>query len=190
MLTLQFQVVASLPEVVDGCRFGPCAYTSISRHSLGPASCQLQAGVGTPGRYSDHVLAQARLTGLLRCMSNLVGAMQRRLNHVLAQACYRPVAVQRRLCIVFDSQMSLAMAPKLLMDASSGLVLTLQSPEAHVSHWGIKQIVAGRAWVPNLGMRVLGPCPCASQICWLVAVYEYPGRGRATACGPCPCAGR
>ena len=52
-----------------------------------------------------------------------------------------------------------------------------------------------RLWVKaglgsKLRMRVLGPCPCAGQISWLVAVYEYPGRSRATASGPCPCAGQ
>ena len=52
-----------------------------------------------------------------------------------------------------------------------------------------------RLWVqaglgPQLRVRVLGPCPCASQISWLVAVYEYPGRVRATAPGPCPCVGQ
>ena len=46
----------------------------------------------------DHVLAQARFTGLLRCMSILVGAMQQRLDHVLAED--RLVAVQSRRCIV------------------------------------------------------------------------------------------
>ena len=65
--------------------------------SLTWAIKQIAVGrVGTPilgGGCSDHVLAQARLTGLLRCMSNLVGAMLRRLDHVLAQACYRLVAV-------------------------------------------------------------------------------------------------
>ena len=56
---------------------------------------------------SDHVLAQARLTGLLRCMSDLVGAMLRRLDRVLAQACYRLVAVQRRRGNGLDSQIPL-----------------------------------------------------------------------------------
>ena len=97
------------PEVADECKFGPCAYTSVFRclMSLTWAIKQIAVGrVGTPilgGRCSDHVLAQARLTGLLRCMSNLVGTRQRRLDHVLAQACYRLVAVQRR-CFVYDSQ--------------------------------------------------------------------------------------
>ena len=76
--------------------------------SLTWAIKQIAVGrVGTPilgGGCSDHVLAQARLTGLLRCMSNLVGAMLRRLDHVLAQACYRLVAVQRRRGIGFGSQ--------------------------------------------------------------------------------------
>ena len=92
-LQIIFRIVPSHPEVADGCRFGPCASTSISR-------------------------------GL----------------------------------------MSLT--------------------------WAIKQTVASRSWEPNFGVRVLGPCPCASQISWLVAVYEYLGRSRATASGPCPCAGR
>ena len=83
----------------------PLQFVFVSCHSLGLVCCRFRAGVGTPGRgrCSDHVLAQARFTGLLRCMSILVGAMQRRLNHVLAQACYRLVAVQRRRCIVCDS---------------------------------------------------------------------------------------
>ena len=51
-------------------------------------------------------------------------------------------------------------------------------------------LITRRTWDPNFGVRVLGPCPCASQISWLVAVYEYPCRGRATASGPCTCAGR
>ena len=42
-------------------------------------------GEGGSG-FSDHVLAQTTLTGLLRCMSDLVGAMQRRLDHVPSQA--------------------------------------------------------------------------------------------------------
>ena len=36
---------------------------------------------------------------------------------------------------------------------------------------------------------MLGPCPCAGQTYWPVAVYEQPGRNEATASGPCPCAG-
>ena len=44
--------------------------------------------------------------------------------------------------------------------------------------WAIKQIAVGRVGTPILGERVLGPCPCAGQISWLVAVYEYPGRVR------------
>ena len=49
----------------------------------------LQSGLGTPTQgcgYSDHVLAQARLAGLLRCMSTQAGSGQQRLDHVLAQA--------------------------------------------------------------------------------------------------------
>ena len=67
-------------------------------------SCKQELGPQSGGSgFSDHVLAQARVAGLLRCTRNLVVAMQRRLDHVLAQACYRLVAVQRRRCIVCDS---------------------------------------------------------------------------------------
>ena len=104
VLTLQFRIVVSGPEVADECQFGPCAYTSVTRclMSLSRAIKQIALNrVGTPnlwGQVLGHVLAQAR-----RCMSVLVGAMQRRLDHVLARACYRLVAVQRRRCIVCDS---------------------------------------------------------------------------------------
>ena len=84
-------------------------------------------------------------------MSNLVGAMQRRLDHVLAQACYRLVAVQRRRCIVIDSQSSLAMVPKLLMDASSGLMLTLQSLDVSVHTVGSQACGHKQDLGPNLG---------------------------------------
>ena len=48
------------------------------------------------------------------------------MDHVLAQACYRLVAVQRRRCFVCDSQISGVKVPKFLMDASSDLVLALR----------------------------------------------------------------
>ena len=94
VLSLQFRI-----EVADECKFGPCAYTSVSKclMSLTWAIKQIAVGrVGTPilgDGCSDHVLAQARLAGLLRCASNLVGAMLRRPDHVLAQAGEGPVAV-------------------------------------------------------------------------------------------------
>ena len=51
------------------------------------------------------------------------------------------------------------------MNASSGFVLTLQFLKCLMSlTWAIKQIVAGRSWDPNLGRRVLGPCPCAGLL--------------------------
>ena len=111
--TLQFRIVVSGPEVADECQFGPCACISVSGclMSLTWAIKQIVVGrVGSPilgSGCSDHILAQARLTGLLRCMSDLVGAMLRRLDHVLAQACYRLVAVQRRRGNGFDSQIPL-----------------------------------------------------------------------------------
>ena len=81
--------------------------------------------------------------------------------------------------------------PKLLMDASSGLVLALQFCNCLMSlTWASELPVAGRSWDPGGGRgQVLGPCPCAGQIYRPVAVYEYPGRSDATAPGPCPCAG-
>ena len=108
-----FRIGVDDPEVAVECKFGPCACTSVSGclMSLTWAIKQIAVGrVGTPilrGGCSDHVLAQARLTGLLRCMSDLVGAILRRLDHVLAQACYRLVAVQRRRGNGFDSQIPL-----------------------------------------------------------------------------------
>ena len=60
-------------------------------------SCRQELGP-CGSRYSDHVLAQARLTGLLRCVSTWAGAGQQRLDLVLAQAGEGPVAVQRRCC--------------------------------------------------------------------------------------------
>ena len=74
------------------------------------------------------------------------------------------------------------------MDASSGLVLPLQSLDVPCHTLGSQDCGYKQGLDPNIRLRVLGPCPCASQISWLVAVYEYPGRSRATASGPCPCA--
>ena len=61
---------------------------------------------------SDHVLAQARLTGLLRCMSNLVGMRQRRLDHVLAQACTGLLRCKGAVASFTTPKISLARSPE------------------------------------------------------------------------------
>ena len=107
-----------VPEVADECKFGPCAYTSVSRclMSLTWPIKQIAVGrVGTPileGRCSDHVLAQARLTGLLRCMSNLVGMRQRRLDHVLAQAVTGLLRCKGAVASFTTPKFSLARSPE------------------------------------------------------------------------------
>ena len=57
-------------------------------HTLGSQECKYKQGLDANlgCGYSDHVLAQARLAGLLRCMSTRAGSGQQRLDRVLASS--------------------------------------------------------------------------------------------------------
>ena len=57
------------------------------------------------------------------------------------------------------------------MGASSGLGLTLQALDVSCHSLGLASCRL-QAGVGTPGGQVLGPCPCAFQIHWPVAVYE------------------
>ena len=71
VLTLQFLIVFSVQKLLMNASSGlvlTLLSLGVSCHSLGLSAADAAGRVGTPilgGRFSDHVLAQARLTGLL-----------------------------------------------------------------------------------------------------------------------------
>ena len=108
VLTLQFLIVFSVQKLLMNASSGlvlTLLSLGVSCHSLGLSSrCCRQSWDPNLG---GQVLGPCPCAGQTYwpvAMSNLVGTRQRRLDHVLAQACYRLVAVQRRRCFVYDSQ--------------------------------------------------------------------------------------
>ena len=190
--TLQFLIVFSGSKVLEEWKFGPCAYNSVSnvtqlgyqadsfRQSwdpnlweqvLGPCPCAGQtywpvAVYEQLGRNETTASGPCPCAGLLQpCCGAKAPLLRLRLPNFL----WRGV-------------------PKLLMDASSGLVLALQFVIVSCHSLGLASCRLGQ----ELGPRGSGAGPrtmsLAGQIYRPVAVYEYPGRSDATAPGPCPCA--